>query len=323
MKEKFYKKKEYILSVILILLILIMLLVFFRPPKKDTSFHEPDYQISFLVHEEMNNALENMKKGADKAADDLNASVRFISLEQGASSSQRKNIEEEIKNRTQAIIISPDARVYDALQTLQVPLIFAKSKLKLNKPIPYIGCNNNKIGTSLADEIIRHGNFHKKIVIFAEKQQTDSTKVTMQRLQDDLKKVGNDVRVEYMEQVTKEPVYKILANQQIDVAVALGQKQLEEVAMAFQKLYKEEKKRDMEVYGTGNSKAIIRNIEEGIIVSTIIQDDFSIGYLSVQCAIQTINARTCEKHEDIRYAIIDKENMYSKENERLLFPLVR
>lgn len=324
MMGKFYKKKEGILTICILVLMGIVLFIFFRPAKKDTTFHEPDYQISFFVRGESNNSWENMKKGADKAANDVNATVRFVPVEQGMpSDTLKKSLDEEIKNKTQAMIISSNTAAFPSLHKITIPIIFAKNRIEQNENRPYIGCDYDKMGNALADEIIRHGNFHNRIVIFMDKEENASTQTLMKRLQSSLEATGNQVMISYIDKEDKQDVYAILIAQRADVAVALGREPLEEVSGAFQNLRRDEKMGNMEVYGVGISQAIIQDIEAGFITSTLIQDDFSIGYTAVQCAVRSIHGKPCDQKNNIRYALIDKENMYNKENEWLLFPFVR
>lgn len=64
----------------------------------------------------------------------------------------------------------------------------------------------------------------------------------------------------------------------------------------------------------------IKLIEAGAIQMTVVQKPFNIGYLSVKTAIDLLNGKKVSKRIDTGAQIITKENMYTIENQKLLFP---
>ncbi len=66
----------------------------------------------------------------------------------------------------------------------------------------------------------------------------------------------------------------------------------------------------------------IKLIEEGIIKATIVQKPFNMGYLGIKIAVDSIKGQNVEKKIDTGSKIITKENMYTQENQKLLFPFV-
>ncbi len=53
-----------------------------------------------------------------------------------------------------------------------------------------------------------------------------------------------------------------------------------------------------------------------------VSNEYSIGYLSVRNAVKELRGEEPENNE-IRYSIIDASQMYTMENQRLLFPFVQ
>lgn len=76
------------------------------------------------------------------------------------------------------------------------------------------------------------------------------------------------------------------------------------------------------LYGTGTSNKVISYLEEGIVRATAVQNDFNVGYLGVKTVVDSINGKEIEK-TTIHSTVVNSENMYSKENQPLLFPLVK
>ena len=81
-------------------------------------------------------------------------------------------------------------------------------------------------------------------------------------------------------------------------------------------------KSDVQIYGTGSTSKIISFLEDRVISATAIQNEFNVGYLGVETAVYKINRKNINNNT-ISSTIINKRNMYSEENQRLLFPFIR
>ena len=57
-----------------------------------------------------------------------------------------------------------------------------------------------------------------------------------------------------------------------------------------------------------------------MIQAIVVQKPFNMGYLAIKTAVQAANGREVEPLIGTGSAIITKENMYSRENQKLLFP---
>jgi len=63
-------------------------------------------------------------------------------------------------------------------------------------------------------------------------------------------------------------------------------------------------------------------IEDGIIQATVVQKPFNMGYLGIKYAINAIDGKSVPTRIDTGSEVIDKTNMYTPENQKLLFPFV-
>ena len=64
----------------------------------------------------------------------------------------------------------------------------------------------------------------------------------------------------------------------------------------------------------------IQLLEEGIFDAIVIQKPFNMGYLGIETAVRAARGRDVETYVDSGSELITKENMYSEENQKLLFP---
>ena len=76
----------------------------------------------------------------------------------------------------------------------------------------------------------------------------------------------------------------------------------------------------VKVVGFDNSVEEIQLLEEGVFQGIIIQKPFNMGYLGVEQAVDILNGKSVEVNLDSGCKMIDRENMYEEENQRLLYP---
>lgn len=76
----------------------------------------------------------------------------------------------------------------------------------------------------------------------------------------------------------------------------------------------------VKVVGFDNSVEEIQLMEEGVFQGIIIQKPFNMGYLGVEQAVDILDGRAVEKNLDSGCKMINRNNMYEEENQRLLYP---
>ena len=72
--------------------------------------------------------------------------------------------------------------------------------------------------------------------------------------------------------------------------------------------------------GFDNSVEEIQLMEEGVFQGIIIQKPFNMGYLGIEQAVNLMNGKSIEKNLDSGCKLINRNNMYEEENQRLLYP---
>ena len=128
MKKK--RKQKLILLLLLVLSFLLLL--------NDTLGSEKDkriYNISIITRGKNSESLMIMKQGIDQAASEMNADISFITLsEENSVNEQNELINREIKNKADAIIISPVdyEKMAEPIENAmkKVPVILIESTVK-------------------------------------------------------------------------------------------------------------------------------------------------------------------------------------------------
>ena len=67
----------------------------------------------------------------------------------------------------------------------------------------------------------------------------------------------------------------------------------------------------------------IQFLESGVFDALVVQRPFNMGYLSVETAVDVTRGRKTETSIDSGSELITKENMYTQENQKLLFPVTK
>jgi ribose transport system substrate-binding protein len=78
----------------------------------------------------------------------------------------------------------------------------------------------------------------------------------------------------------------------------------------------------VKVIGFDSSIEEIELLEEGVFQGIIIQKSFNMGYLGMEEAVKLVKGTKVEKNVDSGSQLITKNNMYTEENQKLLFPFL-
>ena len=289
------------------------------------------YEISVITSGKSNESLMIMKEGIEQAASEMNVNISFITLsEENNVEEQKKLLDREVKNGADAILIAP--AVYEGMSDeiesarKKTAVILIDSNIKTEENIPYIGCNNEELGASLADEVIKMGNTRGKIAIVNGNLGYSTVMERYNGFMSAILKSNNYVEfidILLDEKDSYDKVLEVLNKKEFDAIVTFDVKTLELLAQCKKDINAlNEEQIQTEIYGTGGTSKVTSFLEDDIIKATAIQNEFNIGYLGVKMAVDIINNKYVE-NTLIYSAVIDKRSMYTEENERLLFPLIK
>ena len=321
--------KKIVFIVLLILLLISSLLLL----KESESKKIIVYDVAVITRGRNSDIWTRMKAGMEQASSEMNINLRFIYLlEENSVTEQKDILEREMNRGTDAIIISPAD--YTELSTLieninkKIPIVLFESKIDTKQAIPYISCDNYKLGKNLGEELIKNGNTRSNIAVvksdvsyssieeryvgFIEEISSSKNSYELIEMPLDDSKLYNQIKV-------------LMEEDKFDVIVAFDTNALEAIGKAKKYVLNnsEIKNNNIDLYGTGCTSTIISLIEENIIKSISMQNEFNVGYLSVKDAVLKIQGKKIEKTVDIISTVINRKNMYSKENQKMLFPIIR
>lgn len=288
------------------------------------------YDISVIVSGKSDESMMMLKEGTEQAASELNANIRFIFLSQEQDSQEQiELLKRESKNNVDAIIISPiDCKeVAEAIEDVKkiVPVIIIQSSLKTSSYIGRITSDDYLLGQQLVNTALESINDEDRIAIV--NSSLDST-VMDERYVGSTDVLGDNDRKYYryvLNNYDKDSNYtyieEMISKENIGAIVCLDIKSSEDIG-EFKKSLSKDLAQNIKVYGVGSTNKIISLLEEDIINGTATQNEFNIGYLAVQNAINNKKDKRAIEIK-LKSNIVTSENMYLDENERILFQFVR
>lgn len=290
--------------------------------------HEP-YEISVICRSKNTESSTSIKQGIDQAAKDFNVDVSFITLmSENSSKEQIYLLEREVKNGVDAVIITPanSENLVGPIEEAQkaVPVIAMQSTVNTKKNLPFVSSNNFELGKAIAGEAVEHG-ASKRIAILRNSMGCSSIHLRHLGI---LQALNNTHKtIEYWDipsdpQLAYTTAKRRLMESRADTLIALDGATLEAAARAEKDLVKDGKPH-VSIYGIGRSNLTVSFLEEKIINSIGVENEYNLGYLSIQTAVNKINKNSNIKNSSVNFAIVDSENMYNPENQRLLFPFVK
>lgn len=320
------KKSQWFLLICFLLLVCVAILISGMPGQEG----QRTYNISAVFRHRAGEISENLRQGMEQAGKDLNVNMRFVTLpEEGGYhfEDQAQLINQEHSGGADAMIVLPITfrEFGNTIETVKakVPIVLIESNVLEENSNLVIQADSQEMGRQLGHEVFRHGNTRKNILVLTGGSQAGSIQNYrtgfLEAMQDTKNKVFLMGEHSRDEEALKERIQEL----NIDVVVALETNLLEKAAK-IKKEWKESGENSLlEVYGIGISGTIISFLENDYLISVMVSDDYSMGYLAVQEAVNCLKNQVRQNQNNITFAIIDHENMYNKENQRLLFPYIK
>ncbi|WP_165842281.1 substrate-binding domain-containing protein [Paenibacillus xerothermodurans] len=275
---------------------------------------------------------QTVRMGAEAAAKEFNVALKVY--EPGAEddvSGQIGLVRQSLVEGTEAVVLA--ANDYEALADViqeadsqQVPVITVDSEVSSPQVRSFIGIDNYKAGRQAGRKLIELiGEFGRIAVMSGGKESRNSQERERGLLDEIAKYHGVQVlKKEYCisdETRCGEHVRNIIAeHKQIDGIVALHAVSSIGVAAEIQALGLAGQ---VKVISFDSTPENIEFLQEGVIQAAIIQNPFSMGYLGVKHALGALNGSEVPGFVDTGTKVIDQENMFWSDNQKLLFPFVK
>lgn len=288
--------------------------------------------ISLIMNMNNGHHWGSIKMGADTAAREFNVNVDINAPNDEEDVKGQINlVEQAIEKKADAIILA--ASDYKALVQVtekaydhHIPVIVIDSEVDTKKINSFIATDDLNAGKKAGNALVDISGKDCRVAIMSfvkgnkNAEQREEGLLGVFSKYPDIKIVSKEYcssDIKLASQLTKKV---ILEKGPIDAIVALNSAASEGVAEVVDQMGLAGK---IKVICFDNTPKEIDYLEEGIIQGIVTQNSFSMGYLGVKYAVDAINGKAIPGYVDTGSKIIDRENMYLPENQKLLFPFVK
>lgn len=268
-------------------------------------------RIAVLTRRDVDVSDAALFAGMEKAAEDSKVILNYVVVPPTATLAEEKLLaEQEIADGARAVLLEPvstagSGKMAEELsQRAAVVLLGERADTEAAGHFGSVSADNYAIGVALGKEIAELLPDGGRIALLPESDEQGSIAARRQGIREALR--GSAVQVQEETQ---------------GVALLVG---LEDSALtAAAESAAAEEKRPL-VVGVGNSNRNIYALDRGDIADMIVINEFNMGYLAVAEAKKKLSSGLREM-EQLRVGdtLVARDTMFSAENQKLLFPLVR
>lgn len=273
-----------------------------------------------------------VKLGADTAAREFNVNVDFNGPgnEQDVDG-QIKLVEQALSENVDALILAASdyeglVKVTEKAHDKRIPVIIIDSEVESGEIESYIATDNIDAGNKAGKAVVELAGKSCKVAIINFVKGSRNAEQREEGLLDTLSAYPGIqvVAKEYCSsdrELAFQLANEILAeNRDTGVFVTFNDVASEGVADAVDQL---NLAGQVKIVAFDNTPKEIDYLEKGVIQALIIQNPFSMGYLSVKYAVEALNGNTIPEYYNTGSYLITSENMYMPEYQKILFPIVK
>lgn len=286
------------------------------------------YPVSVIVSDTSDEFYANFRKGADKAADEYNVDVSFITLfEKGDAAQQMELLRREITDGASAVVLLPVkpeecARRLDDM-VLNSPVIIMGNMFPNDRVRSGISVEYEKEGERLGQAIAEENDSSIPVWIFTEGLEYGYNREVYAGLTSELKNAGFSVRLyekkneETFRQTIEGTVYPGSGEA---IIAAIDVESLDESAgiIAGSPVYGGY---IAGLYGVGSTTKILTELDNGIIKGLIATNQFDAGYTCIEKAVEAVHKRQEREQIILDSYYINKTNLRESRFEKILYPI--
>lgn len=290
-------------------------------------------QITIIVSDSAAAQWIPFRAGLEQAARDCEVSLNYMSTDAIRDlPTQRRLMDRAVQDGADAIGVqfctSQDTAALIADMTNRVPLALIETPAQADADVQgryaTIAADNTALGAALANEIIlRYGGSlrGKNAAIVRGSLTRDSINSRYEELTRLLEDAGvNIIRTMDSAGGLEDFFGESGKAAHLDILIALDNESLEHSVDLLSGL----RRRDITLFGVGCTEKDAYYLDQGMVTAMIVPEQFIMGYQCVQSLKAKLDNRL-EPMQDITvgYHILHQDNMFTPENQRLLFPVVR
>lgn len=284
------------------------------------------------VRDDTNDFWTSLLEGAEMAAEEND--VELTILAPGAEDDydgQIRFIDKAISSNPDAILLSPSSmtKIDEAANRIvqaDIRLVLVDSELSQNIQSMVVATDNveagKKMGQFLAERLKENQEKHPVIGVVAHVQGSSTAEKREEGFREGLGDLADcivgtvfcDSNYDKAYEVTRE---LLMEHPDINALVGLNEYSAVGAARAVRDLGLADQ---ISMVGFDSSIEEVSMLEEGLFDAIVVQKPFNMGYLGIEYTVALITGEAVPEMVDSGSELITKENMYTEENQKLLFP---
>lgn len=281
------------------------------------------YHVSVILESNNSERWSVLKQGIENAAKDYNVEINFTTVSVDTGITECINIiKRELKNGTNGFIfdLGNNKKLVKELDNilLDTQVVMIESEIPIAKGYSYIAPDNHQMGYDLGHNLLLHKKQGETIGVVVGNKRKNSNVERKNGLIAAIGEKNISWIIEEEEEVSKEQIQLKMEEYPVDYMVGLNSivtEELLDIAKISESLGT--------VYGVGNTDKIVYYLDQGLVGGLVAPNEYIMGYMSVKSMFNRLNYNTSGEGMAIDYLVINKENLYDVENQKLMFPMVQ
>ena len=326
-----FKNKGSIVSWLLLIIAAFLLYSALYPGNKEPKQEQTGETIQLILRTSKGDYWQNVTMGAQTAVKEFGINLHISAgADEGDVQGQLQTAMQSLEAQPGAIVLgaNADAAFEPFLKEAakrHIPVIAIDSILTSGKTASYVGMDNYLAGKEALREMAGHLGGEGDIAIVAFNKGGINGALRERGIRDaaaEYKGVHLVDRQTCSEEygVCQQTVSGILDKQKVDGILSLNTETSIGVALELKRRQAGDK---IKLVGFDSSPELLELLQENQLQTLIVQNPFSMGYLSVKHAIEAAQGRTIPSRVEMSVELITKENMFWLKNQKLLFPVVQ
>lgn len=315
----------------ILILILVIIIAWASYSMLNVGKSEESYSVSVIVNDSNNDRWITLRQGLEQAAADYNIDLSYV------STGEIQNIEEqmmlvnrELDNGAEGIIIQPIAsgEISKPLEEIssRVALVLLESDAVPEDLFTLTSPDNYGMGMALAETIMQDfetGISGKTVGIVCGNQNQLAMEQRLAGVQEGI--AEEQVQVLWIiEEIPEQSggAEGMAGMETPDIVIALeneGTERLVDYLVTGTGASK-----NCLLYGVGCSEKAVYYLDKGVIRTLAVPNEFNMGYLSMETIAEQLDYHLSEAEDSqVNYLIINRDNLYDEDNQKILFPIVQ
>lgn len=318
--------------ILLVAILLVVVLLASTSALVMSGIGETPTKVSVVIDDSSSGRWSSFLAGMEQAAKDTGVKVNVVSTSKNMTVKQQSEIiNDEISAGADGVILQVTssqgtAEMISDISRKAVLLLVdtsAEMDVDVEGRSACIQVDNVELGRALANEVrIALGNDLRgqSIGIIAGNQKQYSIEERLQGFNENIESSG--AKILWTDNSIINVSDKIALRQEnakADVLVALDNSTLE---AACEFALKQEN--PPYIFGEGNSIKVVSYVDDGIITSMVVPNEYYMGYQSITAVARRVeNKLTPMENETISFRVVNRENLFDENNQRMLFPVIQ